>query len=32
LMLAPGLHSFMHSLFVSSIRLYSSSWGGQGED
>ena len=26
-MLAPGLQSFMHSLFVSSIRLYSSSWG-----
>lgn len=31
LMLAPGLQSFMHSLFVSSIRLYSSSCG-QGED
>jgi len=27
LMLVPGLQSFMHSLFVSSIRLYSSSWG-----
>lgn len=31
LRLAPGLQSFMHSLFVSSIRLYSSSCG-QGED
>jgi hypothetical protein len=28
-MLAPGLQSFMHSLFVSSIKLYSSSCAGE---